>query len=47
MLFKDVGRLRDMIVGPDGFAYLAMHNPDRIARLVPAAAPVNGTAQAP
>ena len=36
MLFKDVGRIRDVVVGPDGYVYLAMHGPDRIARLVPA-----------
>jgi len=38
VLFKDVGRLRDMIVGPDGYVYVAFNQPDRIARLVPAAA---------
>ena len=38
VLFKDVGRLRDMIVGPDGYVYIAFNQPDRIARLVPAAA---------
>ncbi len=36
VLFKGVGRLRDMIVGPDGHIYIAFNNPDRIARLVPA-----------
>jgi glucose/arabinose dehydrogenase len=36
VLFKGVGRIRDVVVGPDGFVYLAMHRPDRIARLVPA-----------
>ncbi len=36
VLFKGVGRIRDVVVGPDGFVYLAMHEPDRIARLVPA-----------
>jgi glucose/arabinose dehydrogenase len=36
VLFKDVGRLRDMIVGPDGYVYIAFNQPDRIARLVPA-----------
>jgi len=44
VLFKDVGRIRDVVVGPDGFIYLAMHGPDRIARLVPADAPANGAA---
>jgi glucose/arabinose dehydrogenase len=36
VLFKGIGRIRDVVVGPDGFVYLAMHGPDRIARLVPA-----------
>lgn len=35
VLFKGVGRIRDVVVGPDGFVYLAMHGPDRIARLMP------------
>ena len=39
VLFKNVGRIRDVVVGPDGFVYLAMHGPDRIARLVPAEGP--------
>ena len=30
------GRIRDVVVGPDGFVYLAMHDPYRIVRLVPA-----------
>ena len=38
VLFKDVGRLRDVVVGPDGFVYIAFNQPDRIARLVPAPA---------
>jgi aldose sugar dehydrogenase len=42
VLFKDVGRLRDMIVGPDGYVYIAFNQPDRIARLVPA--PAGGSA---
>jgi glucose/arabinose dehydrogenase len=36
VLFKGVGRLRDLIMGPDGNIYVAFNNPDRIARLVPA-----------
>jgi aldose sugar dehydrogenase len=38
VLFKGVGRLRDLIVGPDGYIYVAFNNPDRIARIVPAPA---------
>ncbi len=36
VLFKGVGRLRDIIVGPDGALYIAFNEPDRIARVVPA-----------
>jgi glucose/arabinose dehydrogenase len=42
VLFKDVGRLRDMVVGPDGYVYIAFNQPDRIARIVPA--PAGGSA---
>jgi glucose/arabinose dehydrogenase len=45
VLFKDVGRIRDVVVGPDGFVYLAMYGPDRIARLVPAEGTANTSAQ--
>ena len=38
VLFSGVGRLRDVIVGPDGYIYVAFNQPDRIARLVPAPA---------
>ena len=36
VLFKNVGRVRDLVVGPDGAIYLAFNTPDRIARMVPA-----------
>ncbi|OJT26548.1 glucose sorbosone dehydrogenase [Archangium sp. Cb G35] len=36
VLFKDVGRVRDVVSGPDGYLYVAFNGPDRIARLVPA-----------
>jgi glucose/arabinose dehydrogenase len=42
-LFQGVGRLRDVVVGPDGYIYIAFNEPDRIARLVPA----NGVSTAP
>jgi glucose/arabinose dehydrogenase len=35
VLFKGVGRVRDVVVGPDGLVYLAFNAPDRVARLVP------------
>jgi glucose/arabinose dehydrogenase len=38
LLFKGIGRVRDVAVGPDGYVYLALHGPDRVARLVPAEA---------
>lgn len=39
VLFKNGGRVRDVVVGPDGFVYVVFNSPDRIARLVP----VSGT----
>ena len=36
VLFRHLGRVRDVVTGPDGLLYLAMNNPGRIARLVPA-----------
>ena len=38
VLFKDVGRVRDVVSAPDGYLYVALNQPDRIARLVPAQA---------
>ena len=35
VLFKGIGRIRDVVVGPDGLVYVAFNGPDRIARLVP------------
>jgi glucose/arabinose dehydrogenase len=37
VLFKGIGRIRDVVVGPDGLVYVALNLPDRIARLVPVA----------
>jgi glucose/arabinose dehydrogenase len=39
VLFKNGGRVRDVVVGPDGYVYVVFNAPDRIARLVP----VSGT----
>ena len=35
VLFSEQGRVRDVVTGPDGFIYVALNNPGRIARLVP------------
>ena len=35
IVFSEMGRVRDVVTGPDGLIYLAMNNPGRIARLVP------------
>jgi glucose/arabinose dehydrogenase len=37
ILFKNGGRVRDVVVGPDGFVYVVFNGPDRIPRLVPVA----------
>jgi glucose/arabinose dehydrogenase len=36
VLFKDVGRVRYVIPGPDGCLYAALNAPDRVVRLEPA-----------
>lgn len=36
VLFKNIGRVRDVANGPDGFIYIALNQPDRIVRLEPA-----------
>jgi aldose sugar dehydrogenase len=35
VLFNGQGRVRDVVIGPDGYVYLALNAPGRIARLVP------------
>ncbi|ADY52290.1 glucose sorbosone dehydrogenase [Pseudopedobacter saltans DSM 12145] len=35
ILFKNIGRLRDVRQGPDGYIYIAVENPGRIFKLVP------------
>jgi len=35
ILFKEFGRVRDVVTGPDGALYVAFNAPDRIARLTP------------
>lgn len=36
VLFKGIGRVRDVVNGPDGYLYIVLNQPDRIVRLVPA-----------
>jgi glucose/arabinose dehydrogenase len=36
VLFKNIGRVRDVATGPDGFIYVALNGPSRIIRLEPA-----------
>ncbi len=36
VLFKDIGRVREVAMGPDGLIYVALNQPDRIVRLEPA-----------
>lgn len=38
VLFKGIGRVRDIVNGPDGYLYVVLNAPDRIERLVPAEA---------
>ncbi len=36
LILKNIGRVRDVATGPDGFIYVLLNDPDRIVRLVPA-----------
>ena len=36
VLFKGIGRVRDVINGPDGYLYIVLNQPARIVRIVPA-----------
>lgn len=36
VIFSDIGRVRDVSSGPDGYIYVALNSPDEIIRLVPA-----------
>jgi glucose/arabinose dehydrogenase len=36
ILFKGIGRVRDIENSPDGYLYVVLNQPDRILRLVPA-----------
>jgi glucose/arabinose dehydrogenase len=35
ILFKGIGRVRDIVNGPDGYLYIVLNQPSRIVRLVP------------
>lgn len=35
ILFKGIGRVRDVVNGPDGYLYVILNEPDRIERIVP------------
>lgn len=35
VLFKKIGRVRDIVNGPDGYLYVVLNKPDRIVRVVP------------
>jgi glucose/arabinose dehydrogenase len=36
VLFKNVGRVREVLCAPDGYIYLALNKPDLVVRLEPA-----------
>jgi glucose/arabinose dehydrogenase len=36
ILFKGIGRVRDIENSPDGYLYIVLNQPDRILRLAPA-----------
>lgn len=35
IILKNIGRVRDVAAGPDGFVYVILNKPDRIVRMVP------------
>jgi glucose/arabinose dehydrogenase len=35
-LIKWMGRVRDVVIGPEGYIYVALNQPDKIVRIVPA-----------
>ena len=37
LLFKGIGRVRDLVDSPDGYLYVVLNQPGRVVRLVPAA----------
>jgi glucose/arabinose dehydrogenase len=35
ILFKNIGRVRDVRMAPDGFIYIAVESPGKVYKLVP------------
>jgi aldose sugar dehydrogenase len=36
IILKNIGRVRDVAMGPDDLIYVLLNSPDRLVRLVPA-----------
>ena len=34
-LLEDIGRVRNVVMGPDGYIYVAIENPGKILRIMP------------
>jgi len=47
LLFRGLGRVRDVAEGPDGYLYVALNQPGRLVRLVPAAGEAAAAAASP
>ncbi len=45
ILFKGMGRVRDIVNAPDGYLYIVLNQPDRIDRLVPGVMTVSAAAK--
>ena len=41
ILFKGIGRVRDVVNGPDGYLYVVLNEPDSITRIAPGATSAN------
>jgi glucose/arabinose dehydrogenase len=47
VLFKGLGRVRDVVNGPDGTLYVVLNDPGRIVRMVPAPSPSGASIHPP
>ena len=47
ILFQGIGRVRDLVNGPDGELYVVFNQPDRIERIVPSKSPLDGKRSSP